>query len=232
MSIFVSGPSRLRDSRQWEFGFGISDETVIHGYTVAAEERGLVISKPRRPSPYELSGLTQLLSDYPLDWRDLQPRVERDARAGMGRQLQALARHCGLEWGLYNSYELRTRIPMEKIEYRMRALMESPPFAPFGQEDARALLLARWFKEEYMAWVDPIKCPACGGETRFVRSEGGRQRRRNTSEANDAISLFDAADPMKEYHRCVDQGCGVERVFLRHTSPVALMQTREGRCGG
>lgn len=36
-----------------------------------------------------------------------------------------------------------------------------------GDEDGLALALVKWFKADFFTWVDPIKCPRCGGGTRM-----------------------------------------------------------------
>ncbi|KAL7421158.1 Peptide-N(4)-(N-acetyl-beta-glucosaminyl)asparagine amidase [Cryptotrichosporon argae] len=137
-------------------------------------------------------------------------RVNED----MSRTLRSLARHSRDE-AMYMasnpaSYELRTRLP--DLTYKARSIAADPPFAPFGPEDTRALALARWFKESFMTWVDPIKCPVCRGPTSFVRTDTIDHRR-------------------SEVHWCQDPSCAVERRFDRHTSVNVLLHTREGRCG-
>jgi peptide-N4-(N-acetyl-beta-glucosaminyl)asparagine amidase len=34
-------------------------------------------------------------------------------------------------------------------------------------EDGLAEALVKWFKPEFFAWIDPIKCPKCDGATRM-----------------------------------------------------------------
>lgn len=100
---------------------------------------------------------------------------------------------------------------------RIEALKQSPPFEPFGEEEAVVLAMAQWFKHDFMTWVDPIKCPSCGGETKFsgivppTKSESDEDTQR------------------VESHRCIL--CQTERRFGRVNRVSVLLKTREGRCG-
>jgi len=50
-------------------------------------------------------------------------------------------------------------------------LTRRPEHENFGfkldDDDILALNLVRWFKEDFMHWIDPIVCPECGGSTDF-----------------------------------------------------------------
>lgn len=101
---------------------------------------------------------------------------------------------------------------------RIEGLKQSPPFEPFGEEEAVVLAMAQWFKHDFMTWVDPIKCPYCGGET---RAAGSVQPTR--SEVEQGAGRV-------ELHRCIL--CPGERRFMRVGKILTLLKTREGRCGG
>ncbi|KAK4684910.1 peptide-N4-(N-acetyl-beta-glucosaminyl)asparagine amidase, partial [Tremellales sp. Uapishka_1] len=113
--------------------------------------------------------------------------------------------------------ELRSLLPdfSKPIDF----LLTSPPFTPFGQEDALVISMAKWFKSSFMRWCDPIKCPDCGGAT---ASSGSAEPNR--------IELQDGAGRV-EVHSCSMKGCGGIRRFARYNSIRTLLRTREGRCG-
>lgn len=100
---------------------------------------------------------------------------------------------------------------------RIEALKQSPPFEPFGEEEAVVLAMAQWFKHDFMKWVDPIKCPRCQGETKF--SGMGQPTQSEIADGAGRVEL----------HRCVQ--CQEERRFMRVNKVSTLLRTREGRCG-
>jgi len=109
--------------------------------------------------------------------------------------------------------------PIPKLADTLLSTPAEQPFAPFGKEDATVLAAARWFKHEYFRWVDPIKCPACGGATAY--------RAQATPNAED---LAGGAGRV-EVHACNDAQCGAQMRFPRYNKVPALMRAREGRCG-
>lgn len=119
-----------------------------------------------------------------------------------------------------SSYELRSLLPrLDADAEPIRNATRRPPWSNFQEDDAKALVLAQWFKSSFMRWVDPITCPVCGGETRSVRAEPPR-----------ADETWGGASRV-EVHQCIQSGCGGVRRFPRHNSVRVLSQTREGRCG-
>ena len=92
-----------------------------------------------------------------------------------------------------------------------------PPFKPSGPEDALALGLVKWFKSDFMKWVDPIKCAFCQSDTKCVRIEEP-----TTEERKDGAGRV-------EIHACVN--CDSVRRFPRYRNIATLLRTREGRCG-
>lgn len=70
-----------------------------------------------------------------------------------------------------------------------------------------------------MTWVDPIKCPKCGGPTRSAGSATPTEEERR-----------DGAGRV-ELHQCEDEGCNGQRRFRRYTRVQTLLRTKEGRCG-
>ncbi|WVF67140.1 hypothetical protein IAT40_001885 [Kwoniella sp. CBS 6097] len=114
-------------------------------------------------------------------------------------------------------YEIRSVLPDQP--YATASLLSNPPFKPFGPVDAEVLALARWFKESYMRWIDPIPCPTCGGPTIGAGSAEPMSHER-----------LDGAGRI-ESHNCKDPKCGGHRRFARYGKIRALLRSREGRCG-
>lgn len=100
---------------------------------------------------------------------------------------------------------------------RIEALKQAPPFEPFGEEEAVVLAMAQWFKHDFMTWVDPIKCPKCGAETRI------------SGLVEPTASEMELGAGRVESHRCIS--CQTERRFMRIGKVSTLLKTREGRCG-
>ncbi len=113
--------------------------------------------------------------------------------------------------------EVRSHLPL--FETQIKSHMANPPFAPFGREDALVLTLVKWFKNDFMRWVDPIMCPACGGSTSL---KGGDEP--NAQERLDGAGRV-------ELHECLDTSCKGMKRFSRYGSVRKLLETREGRCG-
>nr|XP_031862971.1 uncharacterized protein CI109_001446 [Kwoniella shandongensis]KAA5530043.1 hypothetical protein CI109_001446 [Kwoniella shandongensis] len=105
------------------------------------------------------------------------------------------------------------------LSRQISSLLASPPFQPFGKEDATVLGLCQWFKSSFMRWIDPIPCPICGGST---HSEGSASP--TTEEREDGAGRV-------ELHKCNDTSCGAVRRFGRYGKVGTLIRTREGRCG-
>jgi peptide-N4-(N-acetyl-beta-glucosaminyl)asparagine amidase len=105
----------------------------------------------------------------------------------------------------------------DDLDGRIEVLKREPPFEPFGEEEAIVLAMSQWFKYDFMTWVDPIKCPKCGNETRF------------SGMASPTIEEREMGGDRVESHRCVI--CQTERRFMRLNEPKSLLKTREGRCG-
>jgi peptide-N4-(N-acetyl-beta-glucosaminyl)asparagine amidase len=105
------------------------------------------------------------------------------------------------------------------LSSEISTLLADPPWTPFSEIDARVLAMARWFKSDFMRWVDPIMCPSCGGKTAAAGNVEPSWKQRQ-----------DGAGRV-ELHVCVDGGCGGEKAFARYGKVATLAKTREGRCG-
>lgn len=116
-----------------------------------------------------------------------------------------------------SEYELRALVP--DITSSIAFISSNPPFTPFGQVDAEVLALCRWFKDDYMRWVDPIKCPTCDGPTFSAGTV-----------PPDGTEHWEGASRV-ELHVCKDKNCAAQRRFPRYGKVSTLLRTREGRCG-
>jgi hypothetical protein len=105
------------------------------------------------------------------------------------------------------------------LSSEISTLLADPPWTPFSEVDARVLAMARWFKSDFMRWVDPIMCPSCGGKT--AAAGGVEPSRKQRQDGAGRVEL----------HVCVDGGCGGEKAFARYGKIATLVKTREGRCG-
>lgn len=72
-------------------------------------------------------------------------------------------------------------------------------------EDALAEALVKWFKPNFFIWIDPIKCPKCGGETKLKEVQG-------PSTAEDRAG----GARRVELHLCGDESCGTIDRFPRY----------------
>jgi peptide-N4-(N-acetyl-beta-glucosaminyl)asparagine amidase len=98
-------------------------------------------------------------------------------------------------------------------------LLDNPPFEPFGKEDARALVLARWYKASFMKWVDPILCDTCSSECVSMGQADPNEEERSIGAGR------------VELHQCTKQECKRVVRFPRINRPSTLLKTRTGRCG-
>jgi peptide-N4-(N-acetyl-beta-glucosaminyl)asparagine amidase len=69
----------------------------------------------------------------------------------------------------------------------------------------KAIHLVQWFKHDFMHWVDPIKCPACSGDTRHQSSFGHEGMTEEERRVAGRVEVW----------KCVDDGCGGVDRFLR-----------------
>ncbi|EJT47304.1 hypothetical protein A1Q1_03933 [Trichosporon asahii var. asahii CBS 2479] len=173
------------------------------------------------PPPKELDLLTaaefRLLVQQALG--SYRPAPTRRWRLGIAGALQSNARHfSGLE-GM--AQDAATVAELKQLTSHISAkadeLEKNPPFQPFGREEAIAQAAASWFKHEFFRWVDPIKCPACGGETQCTGSDSP-----NITERQGGATRC-------EIWTC--NSCQTPRRFPRLNAIDALIKSREGRCG-
>lgn len=94
-------------------------------------------------------------------------------------------------------------------------LGEEPPLA---QQDALALELLSWFKQDFFKWVDKPACDYCRcPDTRYVATQASAAE----DEQHGASRT--------EVFGC--PACGCHTRFPRYNDPVKLLETRRGRCG-
>jgi peptide-N4-(N-acetyl-beta-glucosaminyl)asparagine amidase len=94
------------------------------------------------------------------------------------------------------------------------------PTSTTSETDDFVLALAKWFKSDYMSWVDPIRCPVCDGPTQAAESVAPTPAER--TEGGGRVEL----------HRCsLEPACEGVRRFVRYGQIGPLLRSREGRCG-
>lgn len=116
-----------------------------------------------------------------------------------------------------SEYDVRMLIP--DMTSSIASISSNPPFRHFDRVDAEVLALCSWFKNDYMRWVDPIRCPACAGPTFSAGTV-----------PPDRTELWDGAARV-EVHVCKDKNCATQRRFPRYGKVSTLLRTKEGRCG-
>ncbi|KIO21154.1 hypothetical protein M407DRAFT_29211 [Tulasnella calospora MUT 4182] len=110
-------------------------------------------------------------------------------------------------------------IPLQELHAAAEASVQANDVP--GYEDGLANALVKWFKKDYFKWVDPIKCPSCGGKTEY--REMGAPTAEETQGGAGRV----------EVHACAEgSNCSGVFRFARFNDPKALMKgPRVGRCG-
>ncbi|OWT36349.1 peptide-N4-(N-acetyl-beta-glucosaminyl)asparagine amidase [Cryptococcus neoformans Bt1] len=211
---------------------GVSQAYVhIVSYCAAALAAGIYqgIPKISVPSPKEVGDLNRLWREYFLMHKLEVLSFFCRRRSAVSDDMQGVIKN--LEQHTYSLRDPRGDSSMRGVsEYELRALVpdmtsfitfisSNPPFTPFGQVDAEVLAMCRWFKNDYMRWVDPIKCPTCDGPTFSAGTV-----------PPDVTERWEGAGRV-ESHVCKDKNCATQRRFPRYGKVSALLRTREGRCG-
>ncbi|KIR39842.1 peptide-N4-(N-acetyl-beta-glucosaminyl)asparagine amidase [Cryptococcus deuterogattii 99/473] len=203
----------------------------IVNYIAAALAAGIYQGIPQVsvPSPREVGDLNRLWREYFLTHKSEVLSLFRRRRTGVSDDMQDVIRN--LQQHTYSLRDPRGNSNMLGVsEYDVRMLIpdmtssiasisSNPPFRPFDRVDAEVLALCRWFKNDYMRWVDPIRCPACAGPTFSAGTV-----------PPDRTELWDGAARV-EVHVCKDKNCATQRRFPRYGKVSTLLRTKEGRCG-
>ncbi|KIR32672.1 peptide-N4-(N-acetyl-beta-glucosaminyl)asparagine amidase [Cryptococcus deuterogattii MMRL2647] len=203
----------------------------IVNYIAAALAAGIYQGIPQVsvPSPREVGDLNRLWRDYFLTHKSEVLSLFRRRRTGVSDDMQDVIRN--LQQHTYSLRDPRGNSNMLGVsEYDVRMLIpdmtssiasisSNPPFRPFDRVDAEVLALCRWFKNDYMRWVDPIRCPACAGPTFSAGTV-----------PPDRTERWDGAARV-EVHVCKDKNCATQRRFPRYGKVSTLLRTKEGRCG-
>ncbi|KAL0252440.1 hypothetical protein I308_101832 [Cryptococcus tetragattii IND107] len=181
------------------------------------------------PSPREVGDLNRLWREYFLTHKSEVLSIIRRRRTEVSDDMQDVIRN--LQQHTYSlrdprgnsymlgvsEYEVRTLIP--DMTSSIAFISSNPPFRPFDRVDAEVLALCRWFKNDYMRWVDPIRCSACDGPTFSAGTV-----------PPDRTERWDGAARV-ELHVCKDKNCATQRRFPRYGKVSTLLRTKEGRCG-
>ena len=116
-------------------------------------------------------------------------------------------------------------VPFDTLHARAEAIQRksqgssSPPAATAFQ-DALAQALVEWAKQDFLRWVDPVRCSVCKGETQASGSAEPTYTEENEGGAG-RIELY----------RCLSTDCARTTRFPRYTKLEKLLKTRTGRCG-
>jgi hypothetical protein len=118
---------------------------------------------------------------------------------------------------IYEAAEVESQIMEATALSLTTALM--PMKAAWSYQDCVILVLMRWFKESFFAWVKNPPCSKCSNPTcglgMAVPTQDELARGANTVEA----------------YRCTSESCGGFERFARYTDAFVLMETRRGRAG-
>ena len=110
-------------------------------------------------------------------------------------------------------------IPFDILHDRADTLQKSHNDLDF--QDCLAQVLVEWAKNDFLKWIDPVRCSECSGETEGVGSDSPRQEE----------SALGGAGRV-ELYRCKNLACNAPIVrFPRYTKLDKLLDTRTGRCG-
>lgn len=191
---------------------------LVSGYLARAQNVDLTrdIPIPSQQMVLELLQYSILLRTGEMLAMSYRRRSRASSNAHMERTLERLLlAHCvplKVQLGDADPGELRNVLMLnEKLEMLLTA--------PIKDIDAIVIELCRWFKHDYMRWIDPIPCPRCGGKTQETGYD--QPTRQEAADGGGRV----------EVHRCEDAACATVRRFVRYTTVSMLSKNREGRCG-
>jgi peptide-N4-(N-acetyl-beta-glucosaminyl)asparagine amidase len=99
----------------------------------------------------------------------------------------------------------------EKVYAEIKSILLKDP--SIGAEDALAISLVRWFKFDFMTWVDPVKCPQCGGTTKGRGVlQGGDVNEEERQGGAARVELYQCVEAQLDG----EEGCGGMRRFPRY----------------
>ncbi|WWC60252.1 uncharacterized protein I303_102818 [Kwoniella dejecticola CBS 10117] len=210
-------------------GQGLSNDPHIIGYIASALSSGVYDKIPRleQPTTRELISIAALWyalhsnNGYRLEIFNFfrshsNPRNTRAVvNQNMVGTIESLKVH-----SLSLEEDPHVDVDRSQLEDILKSATGSSPLSPSATEvDAEVSKLARWFKDDYMRWIDPAHCPKCDGPTTGVGSAEPTSAEREEGAGR------------VELHRCNDIKCGEMRRFCRYGKIKALIRSREGRCG-
>ncbi|KAJ3211323.1 peptide-N4-(N-acetyl-beta- glucosaminyl)asparagine amidase [Dinochytrium kinnereticum] len=202
-------PANLEAAKEWRDQFPVFKKKVqrivrrsldaiivnIRSIIIINVERYIELRKQNGTNPDE----SQFFAAEAAFWPKVDEHVQRFKRY-LNDELQDLAREA---------------IPVDLLheEASRRTKMNSK----LSEHDALILSLLRWFKFEYMKWVDSPLCPNCNRATKFQRHE--------PPSSEDIIH----EGTRREVYIC--ENCNLTTPFVRYEGLRKLMETRRGRCG-
>ncbi|KAI9351735.1 hypothetical protein DFJ73DRAFT_366124 [Zopfochytrium polystomum] len=110
----------------------------------------------------------------------------------------------------------RECIPVDELHEEAGAIVEQ---TKIPLNEALLFVLLRWYRNEFMTWINAPPCQFCSSDTKAIGS----------ATPTDAEISKGAGNV--ELYQCVEPSCTKFTRFPRYGSLDALMQTRSGRCG-
>lgn len=110
-------------------------------------------------------------------------------------------------------------IPFDQLNERAAQLEQAQSLE---YQDALVQALVEWAKNDFLQWVDPVKCQYCGGETEGIAGGVPTVEERNYGAGR--VELYRCKNAKSECQGRVTR-------FPRYSDLKKLLQTRTGRCG-
>lgn len=89
-------------------------------------------------------------------------------------------------------------------------------------QDALVQALVEWARNDFLKWVDPVKCQYCGGQTEGIA--GGIPTEEERRYGAGRVELYRCTNPQSDCQNRITR-------FPRYSDLGKLLQTRTGRCG-
>lgn len=152
-----------------------------------------------------------------------------NARAGEGDRLLRTVDAVNEEIDRYEVETLQQKaldsIPSYDIHARAEILVlqvsKDAATPKLAYQDALAQALVEWAKQDFLRWVDPVRCSGCSSDTEGCGSGTPSQVEQDEGRAGRV-----------ELYRCTRKECqGRITRFPRYSKLEKLLETRTGRCG-
>lgn len=108
----------------------------------------------------------------------------------------------------------------ELLQSLIMSILPTPILELHGEQVPQLKALLKWFKEDFFTWCDKPKCPKCD-KTDSVTGTGSVEPTNYERTEGHASRV--------EGYQCLR--CQVSIRFPRYNNPMALLESRTGRCG-